>query len=254
MVNILFVGGGRRISLAKRFIECDCRVFSYELDENAPIAKVATIISGLKWSEENISHDIMNKAIDNKIDLVIPLQDEALSIVSHLNVTSPTSAGYINDICTNKSMLQSFCLENKNLESIYPKPDYFTPIIVKPVRGFGSRGIMKFGSMEDYEEKCEISDDYIVQKLISGTEYSVDCYFNKDNNLVGAVPRERITVCGGEVTKTKTLSRNDKVCQNIINITELIGKHLRPCGPMCIFNRDKCEVWGRVYSIVRCRF
>ncbi len=45
-MNVMFVGGGRRVSLAKRFIAAGFSIFAYETDKNCPISEVATIIEG----------------------------------------------------------------------------------------------------------------------------------------------------------------------------------------------------------------
>ena len=51
-INILFLGGAKRVSLAEKFIQegkelnKNITIFSYELDDNVPISFVGKIIIG----------------------------------------------------------------------------------------------------------------------------------------------------------------------------------------------------------------
>jgi len=83
-MNILFLGGGRRVLLAKRFIERGHSIFSYELDKNVPISSVAEVIEGLPWQHDDILWDIMSKIETHEIDLVIPLMDAGVRVCALL--------------------------------------------------------------------------------------------------------------------------------------------------------------------------
>ena len=55
--NILILGGGKKVSLAKHLINCGkinkkkIQVYSYDIEKNPPIAK---IIKGKKYKDKNI--------------------------------------------------------------------------------------------------------------------------------------------------------------------------------------------------------
>tara|TARA_S200000501_G_scaffold176447_1_gene166118 strand:+ start:682 stop:879 length:198 start_codon:yes stop_codon:yes gene_type:complete len=59
-INILFFGGGRRVTLAKRIIQSGIKsnininvnVSSYEIDKNQPISLVGEIMKRLKLSDK----------------------------------------------------------------------------------------------------------------------------------------------------------------------------------------------------------
>lgn len=54
-LNVLFLGGGKRVSLAEYFINkgkdkgFKVNIYSYELTNQVPISSVAEVIVGLKW-------------------------------------------------------------------------------------------------------------------------------------------------------------------------------------------------------------
>jgi carbamoyl-phosphate synthase large subunit len=70
------------------------------------------------------------------------------------------------------------------------------PVIVKPRRGAGSRGI---SVVESEAELLSLGDDdtRLVQDLLPGDEYSVDVFADVAGTVVAAVPRSRLRVDSG---------------------------------------------------------
>ena len=83
-MKVLLIAAGRRVSLAKRFIEHGFDVFAYERDMECPINSVATVIKGHEWSDPDIRAHIIDTIHDIKPDLVLPLSDHASSILSSI--------------------------------------------------------------------------------------------------------------------------------------------------------------------------
>ncbi|MFN5249690.1 MAG: hypothetical protein ACK5DE_01465, partial [Bacteroidota bacterium] len=101
-LNILFLGGGKRVSLASYFLEwgqknnTDVTIYGYELDANVPLREVANIIIGRKWNAclEHIQEIIVQK----KIDIILPFVDPAIEICAQVHSAfSPVSP---MSICT----------------------------------------------------------------------------------------------------------------------------------------------------------
>ena len=90
ILNILFLGGAKRVSMAEKFISeglikgIKVNIFSYELDENVPISSVAEIIIGLKWNDKNIYSDLLKVSLNNKINIIIPFLDLSTLIAARL--------------------------------------------------------------------------------------------------------------------------------------------------------------------------
>lgn len=238
-MKILFVGGGRRVSLAKRFKNFGFEVISYEIDNTAPIKKESKLINGLKWKDEDIIHHLSNIIIDENINLVLPLQDQASAVCSQLDFKNKivSSNKDANEICLNKIKFENFILNSK-FNYIYPKGLNTEKIIVKPLYGSNSKGI-KVINFKDLNQINDINN-FVVQNYIeNGKEISVDCYFDKKSKMIDCVPRLRLEVQGGEVSKSITLIKN---YLNISNITKEIGEELRLVGPACfqyILSEDK---------------
>jgi len=231
-MNVLFVGGGRRIELAKRFIARGYKIFAYELHSNVPISSVARIVEGCKWTDEGLSDHLLATIQEHNIDLVFPLQDEAIRLCAELSdvgakvvASNPETA----DICFDKFEFEDFIMGV--LPNVYPVDISQYPKIIKPRFGFGSRNVRIANSLTDIMRwEKELGDrlylDNVIQRKIEGVEYSVDSYFDRDCKWVQSVPRTRIRVGSGEVITSKTVY-NPK----LRSLTALVGEKLGIRGP-----------------------
>jgi carbamoyl-phosphate synthase large subunit len=242
--NILFLGAGKRVSMASIFTNNNFEVYSYEVEKNVPISNVAKIIIGKKWSDKNILQDILINCADKHIDLIVPFQDAAIELCEPLskyfNVLGSTKK--VADICHNKKEFEKYVLAN--FPNIYPSiNDQTKQFIYKPIFGFGSRGITR-------SEKLNEDDTHkVVQKFIEGVEYSVDCYSNKNGVFIDGVSRIRLEVCCGEVSKSETVYDPEllNICENICNDLKIIG----PSN----FQFIKENITNKIYIIeINCRF
>jgi len=61
-----------------------------------------------------------------------------------------------------------------------------TPFLIKPIRGFGSKGIVKINDIESFDKyKAGIGSVYIVQPIIGDDEeeYSISAFFDMSSNM-----------------------------------------------------------------------
>jgi carbamoyl-phosphate synthase large subunit len=223
--KILFVGGGRRVSLAERFHGYGFTVEAYENDCVSPISQMCKTHIGRSWENSAIEYDLVKNYIDNGYYL-LPLHDMAVILLAEIKKLYPdrtnqviVSSPEVANICTNKLLLEQFMM--KNFPDLYPNLDC-DGYIIKPIIGYGSKDLT-------INKTPQYSHNYIAQKLIVGTEYTVDAYFDKQCKMIDAVPRIRLRVGDGEVI--------DSITENnlrLIDITKKIGEKLNGLnGPVC---------------------
>lgn len=223
-MKVLLIAAGRRVSLAQRFIEHGFDVYAYETEVDCPISKYASVIEGKKWNDPNIRQHILETIESIEPDLVLPLSDHATPILSsivHKGIV--TGSGRSNNICLDKKKFEDM-LRN---ESFYPTVKVGEPVILKPIKGANSKGIIKL----NYNEYVSIPETHIAQRCINGFEISVDTYFNKFSKMIDAVPRQRIEVQGGEVSRSITLSRD---AYGVVELSKQVGEKIGVVGPACI--------------------
>jgi hypothetical protein len=223
--NVLFVGGGRRVELARRFVKQGFHVFAYELNPYVPVSKYATILEGLDWIESY--QDIKEYIKENDISLVVPLMDEAVEVCADFDIALLTDKRAAR-ICLYKDMFENeFYVESMKHDNfhLYPFPVIGQPCVAKPKNGHGSLGIEEFVYTKGIEK--EYNGAYVFQKKVFGKEYSVDCYFDRRGTWVDSVPRLRERMAGGEVITSTTVEN-----EPLRRLSGAIGMGLHLQGPI----------------------
>ena len=226
-MKVLLIAAGRRVSLAQRFIQHGFEVYSYETEVECPIASIGTVIEGKRWADPDIRQHMLECIDHIKPDLVLPLSDHATPILSSIPYRGVvTASGRTNSICLDKKKFEKR-LENQNF---YPYVVEGSPVIVKPIFGANSKGIQRM-AYQDYMAHLEdYQDTHVAQRLVNGFEISVDAYFNQYSKMIDAVPRKRVEVQGGEVSRSTTLPRDS---YGVVEITKKVGEDIGLVGPVC---------------------
>lgn len=250
-LNILFLGGAKRVSLAEKFIDegknkkIGVKIFSYELDENVPISFVAEIIIGLRWKDANIYNHLLEVIETKKIDIVLPFLDYATIVLARLkkltegkDVFIPVSDEKLCEVFFDKYLANEWCIENGiNIPSDTDK----YPLIAKPIHGSASKGILVIENPVDLKNLAN-KEDYFLQQFVKGNEYSVDIYVStEDKKIVSIVPRIRLETQGGESIKSITIKD-----ERLINFSREIIKKAKLVGPFTlqlIENEDTKELY-----------
>ena len=171
-VNVLFLGGAKRVSLAEHLIKAgkkiglDICIFSYELDERVPLASVGTILKGKKWSDVDLFPDLHNQINKNDISIVLPFVDPAIEVAEMLKAGNsslfvPTCGKEICHIMFDKVLSERWFVEKGlPIPPSYSLDDKLSfPVIVKPRRGSASKGILIIANAEQWD-KLQNKDDY----------------------------------------------------------------------------------------------
>ena len=247
-MNILFLGAGRRKSLFYRFIEAakiediPLKIFAYEDSLYVPIAPLATIIYGKKWTDKDFFEHLNKIIIENDISVIIPCMDGATVALSSIKNSLPNncwavvSSSECCEIFDNKLMAEKWF--NKNNIKIPSHGCSSYPVIAKKIHGFGSRGQMIFNNQESLTYWKSITDhsDYMFQSFIPGQEYSIAAYVSRCGEVLGCVTRARLQISSGEVLSSFTMTkvRLENECRRILSLLKFEG----PITLQAIENND----------------
>lgn len=243
MSSVLFLGGGRRVTLAEEFRRRGFSVYAYELTKEVPISSVAEVIIGKYWNDMDIVDHIKSIYEEKHIDLIIPLQDEATVIAASLKTLYPDMKVIVSlpiaaVTCFDKYLFSEYIKAKFNdlyIPTLYigynksrqstNEYDIELPVIIKPIFGFGSRkNIIANTESEVFDiiQKLDKDGEYILQTFVYGKEYSVDCYFNPSGEYVDSVVRERLLTFNGEVITSTTIDF-DKLRELAKQVGETLG-------------------------------
>jgi carbamoyl-phosphate synthase large subunit len=232
--RVLLLGGGKRVSLARRFITAglseglDVEILSYDLTETEPICTVGSSLAGLRWGDPGVGSDIKKIVDEREVDLVVSSVDPATVVHAELREAAPAFALSCDRIttkaCLSKISFQGLC-ESAGLP-IAPLADGTEfPLFAKPIFGSSSVGAQLVRDRAHMDRLVASDVEYIFQRAISGTEYSIDAYASRDGTVRGISPRTRDVVVGGEVEASTTVHDEQivKLCQSIISRLALTG-------------------------------
>lgn len=77
-------------------------------------------------------------------------------------------------------------------------------IVAKPRSGSSSIGVIIEENIE-YLETSKLSSDYMIQEFINGFEITVDFAVSRSGEVLGVIPRRRLEIRAGEVSKGVTI-------------------------------------------------
>lgn len=236
-LNILLLGGAKRITFSRELEKAaklrgaNARFFSYELSTQVPVAILAEIIIGKRWSDHAIMDDLNAVVKSNNINLMIPFVDGAIEVAARFASEHPgcfVPAGSPESVEAMFDKVKANEVFKKNSlaipEEYNPENPRF-PLIAKPRTGSASRGIKILESSDDLNALPD-HERYIIQDYIpEREEYTVDCYVSRSGETMTAVPRLRIEVAGGEVTTTRTFKSDEveSAARDILRKLDLRG-------------------------------
>lgn len=208
----------RKFIAAAQTIGQSLKLYSYELSPYVPVAELAEVIIGLRWTDPAIIEDIRRIVKEKEIDIIIPFVDPAVGLAATVRdrygdvwvpVGDATTASVMFDKVTADAL---FCRKGLPV----PGRDRF-PLIAKPRFGSASKGLVIFNDSQMLAT-LERPDEYLIQEYIANRrEISVDCYVAFSGEIICAVPRLRIETLGGEATMTKTIK--DEEVETLARLT-----------------------------------
>jgi carbamoyl-phosphate synthase large subunit len=221
--NILITSAGRRVELV--------RAFQAELKKKFPYSKVYTAEANPEWSSacrvsdefftiprvdnENYINSILELCIKKEIKIVIPTIDTELLVLSESkelfllnNILIVVSDFDLISKCRDKRQTNILFKYLKiEIPSAIDKKNPSFPLFIKPYDGSLSKDIYLINSKEELTDSLLNNPKLMFMEYVNPKdfhEYTIDAYYDKNSNLKCLVPRRRIEVRGGEISKGKT--------------------------------------------------
>lgn len=160
-----------------------------------------------KTSEQNYLQVLTDIIKKHNVNMIIPgIEDDMIFWNNHREELNKTGTFPL----LNKSELIMLCTDKwKFYEKLketsvakYAIPTYVSkdfntlpvPFLIKPIKGFGSKGIVKIDDIESFDKyKNEIGSVYIVQPIVGNEEeeYSISAFFNKNSDMLDCLALKR---------------------------------------------------------------
>lgn len=258
-IRILFTCIGRRVELVRAFrragedLGIELEVHGADATRLSPAlhcvdkAHVAPSIS---------SGDYINGVLDlarrRKIDLLIPLIDSELLLIAaarerfaEVGCTALISSEAVVRTCRDK-LLTCAALTRAGIdtpatrgwnEAIKQKRHRF-PYFLKPRCGSAAMGNYVVHALDELHTFGRRVHDAIVQEYVEGAEHTLDIYTGFDGKPRCAVPRKRLEVRTGEVSKG-LIVKDPAIMAVGYGVAEMLGECRGVITVQCIVTPDK---------------
>lgn len=222
-MNILITSAGQRVSLVRAFKNELKKTFSsgkvYAVDMNPKLSPACMVSDGYKSvkrvDDESYIDDILAICKEWKIKIIIPTIDTELIFLS-INKMKFKNEG-IAVIVSNEEFIMS-CRDKRQINDFFkqheidiPKPfDKLNPefpLFIKPYDGSLSKDVFLIKTKEELTEYHYSNEKLMFMEYIDPScfdEFTIDAYYDKNNELKCVVPRKRIAIRSGEVSKGLT--------------------------------------------------
>lgn len=245
-INILFTCIGRRVSLQKAFrdaaksLRLNCSIFgtdTTELSSALQLCDKAFIVHPV--THRRYISQLLSIIKSHHIGLLVPTVDLDLKVLAQnrdkfaeLGCSVLVSKPSVINICQDKRKTYRFLIENGfdspmtlNPREVLSKRRFNGPYFMKPWDGYAARGNAVIESRKDLEFYSRKIPNPICQELVRGEEVTCDVFVDFDMKVRCIVPRRRIEVRSGEVSKAFTLKN-----EHIIKLTKSLVEKLE-AGP-----------------------
>jgi carbamoyl-phosphate synthase large subunit len=222
MSNALLLSAGRRVELAQSIkAELELRLpraTLYAVEARPEFSAVCQVVhrafKAPRVTEPIFMDFLWETCRAHDIRLVVPTIDTELLLLSQ-HRTAFESEGIhlvISDadlvrVCRDKRLTAELFRElGIDTPRIYDRAAIQYPCFAKPYDGSCSVGAMMVPDRSALPDSMLADEKFMFMELIDSTyqEFTVDAYFDKAGNLCCCVPRERIEVRAGEVSKAIT--------------------------------------------------
>ncbi|UCD29686.1 MAG: ATP-grasp domain-containing protein [Planctomycetota bacterium] len=226
-VRIMFTCAGRRVELidafknAARALKIKVLMHAADVDSSFAASCVADRSHQVPPIQSpNYIPALLSIAKREKIDLLIPLIDTELSQLARardrflrLRCGAIISSSGVVKICQDKLLTYDLLSRHQidtpktwTYQQIMKRRRHNFPYFLKPRKGSASKGNFVLRNQADLKALAPRVPEAIIQEFVPGIEHTLDVYTGLDGQPKSVVPRKRLEVRGGEVTRAMTVN------------------------------------------------
>ncbi|MHC4114773.1 MAG: ATP-grasp domain-containing protein [Planctomycetota bacterium] len=248
-LNILFSCIGRRASLLNSFRKaakelkmsaCLIGTDITELSSAMQLCDKAFLVKPIK--HPRYISQLLSIVKNNNVKLLIPTVDLDLKLLAKnkprftaIGCRVLVSSTQVVDICQDKRKTYQFMLKNgfdtpltisartaiRKSKQKAENTRLNWPCFLKPWDGHASRGTAAVTNPEELAFFAKRIPNCIVQEFIKGTEFTCDVYVDFSMKVRCVVPRKRIEIRAGEVSKSQIIKNGNIMHQAAEVVTKL---------------------------------
>jgi carbamoyl-phosphate synthase large subunit len=221
--NVLVLSAGRRVSLVKAFtkaiedLKIDGDVFA--ADMNPTMSAACNVLNNSfvlpHVLDDKYISELKKLCLKESIKLIVPTIDtELLKLAEHkqefkdLGIIIVVSDSELVVPCRDKRLTHDLFADiGFPVPATYPLEQIIFPCFSKPISGSLSQNIRILQSQDELDTWDVPKSEMMYMEIITSEEfdeYTVDVYYTQYSELICMVPRQRVEVRGGEISKGRT--------------------------------------------------
>ncbi len=261
--NILFTSVGRRVSLIRHFfralreLHLEGRIYGADASDKSAafhITEKSFIVPRI--NQPDYIPSLLKICKREHIKILIPLIDTELYVLAknrqkfcEIGTEVIISHEDVIHIGTYKTATHEFF---KGIGILTPelfsredreKIKNNLPVIIKPNDGSASQMVFKANTAQQVDFFAQHVPNAIIQQYIEGEEYTLDAFVDLNGKVRCVVPRLRIEVRAGEVSKSLIVKRND-----LIEMGQTVCERLAGARG-CLTLQCICAPNGKIYML-----
>ncbi len=234
---------GRRVSLLESFrkaaksLKLQAQFFGTDTTSLSPALQLCDKKFLVKpITDSGYIKQMLSIVEKNKVKLLVPTIDTDLKILAQ-NQWKFAEAGCrvlvsseeVIDICRDKRETYRFLIKNgfdspvtMTAGAALSKSGLNWPCILKPWDGSAGKDIVLVKNRNELAFYAGKIKNAICQEYIEGQEYTCDVYVDFDKKVRCVVPRKRLEVRAGEVSKSR-IEKNSNIMNQAARLVEILG-------------------------------
>jgi carbamoyl-phosphate synthase large subunit len=217
---VLLTGVGKRYDIVSSFAQ-HTTVVAADPNPLAPAQYAATVRTSVPRIDDPGYVPALQELCErHDVGAIVPLTDLDIEVLAQARadgrlpqalVPDPDIAAATYDKYEAHLLLQRLGFPSPPTVLPGEEPPFY-PVMVKPRRGSGARSIHRARDAAQAAFFCEyVEEPVMVQKLMDGPEFSIDCLSDREGRCLNAIPRNMLEARGGEQVKGTVLDAPDLV-------------------------------------------
>jgi len=242
-MKMLITAIGKRVQLIK-YLKSSFEIVGTDCSALAPaIHFTGKFYQVSRCDSAGYSAELLGICRKEKIGALLPLFEKEFEVLDSIRGRLGDMGTFlllpeknVLSLCNDKWLTYRFFADN-NINTpasfLHPAecPGCF-PLFIKPRVGMGSSNSIKVNNREELVFYYKRIENPIIQEFVNGIEYTVDCFCDACGRPVSVVPRERLEVRAGEVSKSRTV-KNEELIRAAMNVCSRL-KGMGPITVQCI--------------------
>jgi carbamoyl-phosphate synthase large subunit len=207
----MLTGTGKRYDIVSAFAQHGT-VVACDPNPLAPAQYAATVRSAVPLIKDPDYVPALQRLVaEHDVGAIVPLTDLDIDVLAAARADGRLPQALVPDLAIAQATYDKFAchelLQQHGLPSpptVLPgtaAPESF-PVMVKPIHGSGARNIFVAHDAREAAFFVDYIDEPVMlQRLMDGPEFSVDCLSDRDGRCLNAIPRTMLESRGGESIK-----------------------------------------------------